>query len=209
LSNVSKSRVGKLEEKLDGLVSLIKSAQNAESSQQVMSGVTSSSTAIPSPSFLAASMPFVGPQAQESPARPSAHHGSMLSQFVPFRQSPSLAPSLEGNRPANSNSVLASNLMPSFGEANVLLAVFRDQLTPQFPFIVLSQSVSAESLSQERPLFYISILAVTSRDSVQQQALGKIVMKQLSERVFEKGERNLDLLLGALTYASWFVCLFP
>jgi len=38
------------------------------------------------------------------------------------------------------------------------------------------------------------------------KVLGKLVMKQLAERVFEKSEKNLNLLLGALTYATWFVC---
>lgn len=134
-----------------------------------------------------------------------SQNGRALSQFVPIRQASSPATSHRINNYASSDPILSNSFMPSFAEGDAFLETFRDQLTPQFPFLTLPQPVSAVHLYEERPFFYLCILAVTSRDSVQQQGLGKLVMKQLAERVFERSERNLDLLLGALTYATWFV----
>ena len=198
--SVVKSRVGKLEEKVDGLVSLLSSTRNTESIQPLLNGITSANQSLSSASFPSLPTTLIGSQVQQISTRPLVINENPKSQYASLRPAPALTPSN-----GNSDSLLSSSFMPSFDEANDLLAVFRDHLTRQFPFIALSPSTSAENLYQERPLFYISILAVTSHDTVQQQGLGKIIMKQLSERVFEKGERNLDLLLSALTYASWFV----
>jgi hypothetical protein len=48
-------------------------------------------------------------------------------------------------------------------------------------------------------------MAVTTRNTPQADALGKGFLKQLAERMVVKGERNMDLLLGCLTYAAWYV----
>lgn len=211
-STAPKSRVGKLEEKLDGLVSLIKSTQDLnpgqtpESNLQATSDITSLNTTTRSVSFPARSTTVSGSQQQVGRAVSLSENGTPLSSFVPICQFPSLATTHGLNNYPTPDPILANSLMPSFNEADALLVIFRDQLTPHFPFIILPQSVSAENLYLERPFFYVCILAVTIRDSVQQKGLGKMIMKQLGERMFEKGERSLDLLLGSLTYAAWFVC---
>lgn len=102
----------------------------------------------------------------------------------------------------NSDADLAPSI-PSFVEANELLHVFREQMLPKFPFIVLPQVVSAEELHMTRPFLYLSMLAVTVRNSAQQTELGKLVITQLAERMFVNGERSLDLLLGIVTYSGW------
>lgn len=95
--------------------------------------------------------------------------------------------------------------MPDFPAANELLHRFRMHIAPYFPFIVLPETTTAEEYCAERPCHYIAILTVASRDAVQQKALGKMVLRQLAERMFINGERSLDLLLGALTYGSGYV----
>jgi len=56
-------------------------------------------------------------------------------------------------------------------------------------------------------IYLPSVYRVTCWDGDMQKSRGKSIMKQLSERVFANGERNMDLLLGALTYAGWCVVL--
>ncbi|KAE9372631.1 hypothetical protein N431DRAFT_545212 [Stipitochalara longipes BDJ] len=206
---VPKSRVGRLEERLEGLVSLITSTQDLTSSRSTELDRPSMSDAVPinpmtgSFSFPALSMRASSAQGQVRGELPAYQKGTAAAQFIPNRPTPSLA-TIHGlnNFPAlDSNNWI--NFMPSFAEGDVLLAIYRDKLTPQFPFIVLPQSVSAETLNLEKPFFYLCIIAVTKLNSLHQKALGKLIMKQLGERLFARGERNLDLLLGALTYAAW------
>jgi len=137
---------------------------------------------------------------------PVFQNGTATGQFAPNKPALSLA-TIHGlnNFPA-SYSTNWVNFMPSFAEGDALLTIYRDQMTPQFPFIVVENTVSAETLNLEKPFFYLCIIAVTKLNSAHQKALGKLIMKELGERLFARGERNLDLLLGALTYASWYVC---
>lgn len=93
-------------------------------------------------------------------------------------------------------------------EADYLLDKFRDNMATYFPFVVVPQTMTAKQLQEQRPYLYNAILAVSNRDPTLQRALGKSVMKELAERVIVGGERNLDLLLGVLTYAGWFVLGF-
>lgn len=188
------------------------SSQNTVSNQQTipptMSEMTSPNTVIKSISFLPHSTADSGPQDHVVRGTGTSRNGPGLSPFVPIRQSPSVAQTNVLKTPLSSDSILSNSFMPTFAEADTILGIFRDQMTPQFPFIIIPQSLSAERLYLERPFLYISILAVTSRDSVQQQGLGKLVIKQLAEKLFVNSERSLDLLLGVLTYAGWFVCHF-
>jgi hypothetical protein len=168
--------------------------------------MTSLSTATQSISFLTPSTAAASsPHDQVSQGTELSQNGAALSPFVPIGQSSSFTQTHGSNKCQGPNSIFSNSFMPNFAEANALLNLFRDQITPHFPFIVLPQSVSAEELYLERPFLYISILAITSRDCVQQEGLGKLVMKQLAERMFVYCERSLDLLLGVLTYAGWFV----
>jgi len=136
---------------------------------------------------------------------PTYQNGAAAGQFSPNKAAPSLA-TIHGlnNFPA-SNSTNWVNFMPSFAEGDAFLAIYRNQMTPHFPFIVVEESVSAETLNLDKPFFYLCIIAVTKLNSSHQKALGKLIMQQLGERLFARGERNLDLLLGSLTYAAWLV----
>jgi hypothetical protein len=96
-------------------------------------------------------------------------------------------------------------MLPTTDDANALLEIFQGQACLYFPFISVPKSTSAEELRRERPFLYLAIMAVTSRKSYQKEELGKFIVRQIAERVFVNGERSLDLLLGVLTFAAWFV----
>ncbi|KAH6712134.1 hypothetical protein BKA61DRAFT_80314 [Leptodontidium sp. MPI-SDFR-AT-0119] len=177
-THVPKSHVEKLEQKLDGLVNLIKSTQDPKF-QNIISSQNSSTSL--------------------SSTTPSTQHADMSISPHAIPMAPPQSPLhlLSGS------SYDAESQVPSFIEANVLLNFFREEMISKFPFVVLSRDISAEELYESRPFLYVSILTVTVRDSVLQVALGKIVMKQLAEKMFVSGERSLDLLFGILTYAGW------
>jgi hypothetical protein len=87
-----------------------------------------------------------------------------------------------------------------------LLTIFRKEMQPGFPFIAISDSITAFDLRQDRPSLFTAIMAVVSRNSRRQRALGKVFMKQIADRVVVCEERNMDLLLGTLTYGAWYEC---
>lgn len=88
---------------------------------------------------------------------------------------------------------------------DVLLAIFRDEMSPNFPFIAMTEFTHAEDLRRDRPSLYTAIMAVTTRNTLRGKTLGQAFLKQLAERMVVNGERNMDLLLACLTYAAWYV----
>jgi hypothetical protein len=88
-------------------------------------------------------------------------------------------------------------------DPDVLLTVYRTEMHPNFPYIVIGNSTSASDLRRDRPTLFTAVMAVTTRNSAQQAKLGNQVVQQVSDRLLVRGERNLDILLGILTYASW------
>lgn len=88
---------------------------------------------------------------------------------------------------------------------DTLLNIFRNEMHPNFPFIVIPDSISASELRQNWPTLYTAVMAVATRHSGQQARLGKQIIQQVADRVIVRGERNLDLLQGVLTYAGWLV----
>jgi hypothetical protein len=90
-------------------------------------------------------------------------------------------------------------------DPDVLLTIFQNEMTPNFPFIDISELTRAEDLRLDRPSLYTVIIAVTTRNSLLGRELGKTFMKQLGERMVVNGARNMDLLLACLIYAAWYV----
>jgi hypothetical protein len=78
-------------------------------------------------------------------------------------------------------------------------------MLPYLPFIVLPASTTAQDLRQERPFLWLCIMAVSSKSSLQQMALGKEIRLTLGREVVLDGNRSLDLLLGVIVYVTWYV----
>jgi hypothetical protein len=122
--------------------------------------------------------------------------GTAQSSYTPAGLSSS-------SEPHHSDSILSNTFMPNFAGANALLDIFKRQMSPRFPFITIPETTSAEELYRDKPLLYISILAIASSDSAQQKGLGDLFTQDFTRRMFVNCERSLDLLLGILTYAGW------
>jgi hypothetical protein len=103
------------------------------------------------------------------------------------------------------DSIILESIEFTMDEANAHLDRFRDHMIPFMPFLVLPPSLSAQDLNKERPFLLKTILAVASRDFHRQFAIKKWLLKHLADKMVVNGERNLDLLLGILTYIGWFV----
>ena len=204
---VRKSQVEKLEEKLDGLVTLLRSSQDSKASNESsVPAIFDTSPATPRPysDVNSLSQPLHDgvsgpPWIRLETANGSG--GSQPSQHSEDRATASIA--------ATSDYDLRPKIPDCVGftseQANAMLNRFRNEMSPFFPFVIVSPSFSAEDLQRDRPLLLESVLAVASPVSEYQVTLGKWLVRQLTERMAINGERNLDLLLGVLTYTAWFV----
>ena len=192
-----------MEAKIDGLVTLLKSTQKPSSNNEPLV-------------FAPDVNPTKSPHAPPTPSSPDDVSRALSSAQPEDREVrsswlPSLIQDSSGSISLlNTDTHSASETLPSFGirptpeEAEVRLSKFR-QMLPYFPIIALPESTNARDLLQARPFLYHCIMAVSCPNTSQQIAFGDEMMRYLGEHILVKGTKSLDLLLGILTYAGWFV----
>ena len=187
-----------MEAKIDGLVTLLKSTQNPSLTNELLPNLAVLPHAPPTPS---------SPDGLHPPF-PSCQSGvrERRSSFVPplTQDSCGAKPLLNPNTYRAPSIHSSFGIGPSPGEAEIRLSRFR-QMLPYFPFMHLPTSTSASDLLKERPFLYHCIMSITCRSPSQQSAFGEAMMRYLGEQMLVKGAKTLDLLLGILAYAGWFV----
>lgn len=183
------SRTAHLEEKLDDLVSLIRS-------QTAVKG-PHDSPPVPTPGSLGQS----GSEAAALPSLSSDSSPNTANTSVPACRAwggRTIPPSGPGG-PADAE---LDYYVPE-NEAQERLDLFRRDY-PQFgPVVYIPPSVTAKELHQTRPLLWISIMACTTRSTRESHLIGDKVRHIVSERVVRQYERNLDLLQGLLVFLCW------
>jgi hypothetical protein len=89
-------------------------------------------------------------------------------------------------------------------EANHLIEVFKFQMSPQFPFVIIPLHLRARELRHEMPFLCRAVMVVASCKRVARQAvLRKEMMREICERVFMESEKSLELLQGLLVFVAW------
>ncbi|RDL32492.1 uncharacterized protein BP5553_08948 [Venustampulla echinocandica] len=198
-SRLSKNRVDKLEEELDGIVSLLTSHEIGARETPIRS-ITA--TPIDGNANSGLSLSMVQTIDSNIPAPDQARHwdnrllvgGSLEIRFgLPPESAKDMRADIYRLPPIDLGSK----------DANQLLRIFRDEMNPSFPFISIPDSVKASELRRDQPSLFTSVMAVTSRNSSRQISLGKLFMKQIADRILVNGDRNIDLLLGILTFSTW------
>ena len=208
---VSKSHVEKLEEKLDGLVTLMKSTHEngapsglpLVSSSAITTKRISSSSSTEAPVQLVSDFPLLDQNLRWNDNFPN---DKRVQPPVPSSTSPYTIQAGDNGSVAKSspeNQFEVDELDLGSEDPDELLAIFRNEMSPNFPFITMAELTRAEDLRRDRPSLFTAILAVTTRNTSGGKALGKAFSKQLAERMVVDGERNMDLLLACLTYAAW------
>ena len=133
--------------------------------------------------------------------------GSGLSINVPVTN-PTTPYAVSGTRSTAFHSPNPSDALsfePSTVEAESYLREFKELKSPYFPIIVLSPGTDAQQLRDEKPFVWLCIMAITSKSTEQQKALGREIRLTLGREVLSEGKNNLDLLQGILLYVSWYV----
>ncbi|KIN05469.1 hypothetical protein OIDMADRAFT_153650 [Oidiodendron maius Zn] len=182
----------KLEEKIDWLVTLLKSAQGVPG----IANITSSHSIAPEASrplnHNADSVCYRNDTYRVSPEPFSEAHYAPTDFSFPGPTSAYLKPP-----------VLHPALQPSPEDAVSYLNRFRTDFVKHLPFIVISPSVTSKELRQERPILWVCIMTVASSNSTKQIALSKEVRAIFGREAYAEGTRSMDLLLAILVYTAW------
>jgi hypothetical protein len=196
----------KLEQKLDGLVTLLKSATQGGQGIVNTTAVNSAlEDAIPNhgralePTLVSNNEVGNEENAHAKPLPRMADHPE--SNYATTSSSPK-------STPQNSLSVHSGidyALEPSVEEAELYLNRFRNEIAIQLPFIIISSSLTAQQLRQDRPVLWLTIMAVGTTNSAQQIALSKQAKAMIPREALTEGVRNMDLLLAVLVYCTWYV----
>lgn len=93
---------------------------------------------------------------------------------------------------------------PTSSEAEEYLNIFSVKQVKYFPCVHIPPKTSAEQLRQERPFLWLCIMATSSKIIAQQQALNQRIKDIVAQRLLFESEYSLDLLLGLLVFIGWY-----
>ncbi|KAK6075904.1 heterokaryon incompatibility protein [Seiridium cupressi] len=88
-------------------------------------------------------------------------------------------------------------------KAEQLLHGFRTFYAKRTPFLYIPATTTAQQLQHERPFFWLVIRAICTKSNLEQDKLGTHIREILGKQILVEFQRNIDLLMGLLTYLSW------
>ena len=187
-----------MENKLNGLISLLGQSHNLHSASTALSTQNKQSD---SP------QPNLDELYEDHMSTETSHDGShdkSSALDVTF-------PSLEALDDLEMETTVAHNLFTrgilTFEKANVLLSIFRN-MSIYFPFVLIPIDATVQSMSEERPFFFLAVMATaSSEDKPLQKTLDLEFRTVLSTKVVLEGEKSIDLLQGLLIYLAWSASL--
>ncbi|KAJ4389579.1 hypothetical protein N0V93_007050 [Gnomoniopsis smithogilvyi] len=186
------SRTAHLEEKLDDLVSLIRSQANIKQPGDNDAVITQFANSA-------------------SPAGPATGPSTMASS-EPSPTTASTAPfSGEGSRteatsPENGNtsSDYYYPIADDIAEEN--LALFRRDMILFCPMVYIPPGMTSKELRRVRPCLWLSIMACTTRSMRQSHDIGDKLRQYISDRLVVGFERSVDFLQSLLVFMQWPHC---
>ncbi|GJC78762.1 hypothetical protein ColLi_01600 [Colletotrichum liriopes] len=193
------SRTAQLEEKLDGLVTLLR-----------QSGRPNLPADLGDEFNVTGSIPSSAAAARE----PSSERGDRRNGFGSASRGNSLPTPTQTDSPEGTG---FGDELPSPDEAEVLFEAFRGHNLKHFPFVSFKATMTAQELRAERPFLWLCIMTVAAKVMSQQLALGQRVRQVVSQKLLLESERSMDYLLGILVILGWanhqlgnkpFKCMF-
>ena len=85
------------------------------------------------------------------------------------------------------------------------LDTFRRIFLPHFAFTHIPITTSASILRGQKPFLWLIIMSLTTKSAAQQMAMGDTIRRIVSQQVLAEQEKSLDLLLGIICYIVWSV----
>ncbi|KAH8878736.1 hypothetical protein GQ53DRAFT_756489 [Thozetella sp. PMI_491] len=179
------NRTAQLEEKLDDLVTLLRSQAQPST---VLNIASAEPTTPPAEirTAVATQAPLVYPQQQRQRTR--SPPSSLVSDLVYA-------------------TALASSSNHEFGElhpieAEEYLQFFKDVYLPAFPLLFLPPETSAAQLRTEKPWLWLAIQSVCCKSASRKSVLEDELCNNFAQRVLVQSERSLDLLLAHMVQTA-------
>lgn len=91
----------------------------------------------------------------------------------------------------------------SLKSAEAYLENFRTNVLYHLPFLTISLAETASKIQNERPILWLSIMAVASKKSDEQVLFSRISREIFGTEAYIRGSRTLDSLQGVLVSATW------
>ncbi|KAH8125764.1 hypothetical protein LI328DRAFT_165623 [Trichoderma asperelloides] len=187
-----------LEEKLDSVISLLRSQASAK--QPIEQTVEASPSNDDTPSTRSLDDPIL-PSTARGPEVVIDTTESVVHLFRPT-ETPNDPPSMALS-PVSPIALDIPIDSATKWEAEEQLATFRRAFIPMFPFIYIPSTTSASDLRREKPFVWLVIMALTTKVVSKQFDLVDHIWKIISRRVLCEQYANLDLLLGIICFSSW------
>lgn len=183
-TSTSDWRVRVLEERVDEVVSLLKTVPSLQQGTANPSGTDS---------LLAAADHGLSTSSNEG-----AHRATpVVAHAAPLAHS-------ESDHVAHTSTAgLLNSAWLHPNDAKEYLETFRTQFLQFLPFVYVSDSTTPQWLQQERPFLWLCITAICTKSPAQQDVLGGRIRDVIAREVVAEGERSIDLLLGLLAFIIW------
>ncbi|TGO85007.1 hypothetical protein BPOR_0441g00020 [Botrytis porri] len=215
------TRTAELEQKLDGLVSLLTAAtqdQNTPPSSTVLDHTVSSDLRDNTQGFKyqtgskTGNPPVRGLVAIDLKLPPNSSYSLNSIPVHPPLPGPAVGKPLRDtsgdycatniSTATSSVSLIPPDLELSLTEEENTLYYFRTNSARYLPFIVIPPDTNVHKFKKENPFWWLAIVMATAKRTSTQIALGMHIRQLLCQKLLISGERNLDLLWGLLTYIA-------
>ncbi|RYP22616.1 hypothetical protein DL767_009012 [Monosporascus sp. MG133] len=209
--NCTSGMTARLEEKLDDLVTLLRSQASTAAVGAGAGGVGGVGSGV-GVGGVAAAHATTAATHQQAPTPDSTGDDQpqlRLRDVFPFTQ-------LVGPAAANQVVVPPCHQDPDPGRAFAVpdhleprqsaeesLQIFREIHLRSFPFVYIPPETTANDLQRERPFLWLNIRTLTCKSPAQQCALSNRIREIIGQKVLSESERTMDLLLGLLGFLSW------
>lgn len=93
----------------------------------------------------------------------------------------------------------------SAGEQEECLRIFQTRKLKHFPLIYIPSTSSVHDMRTEKPFVWLCVMAVSTRSTSHQAFLCNLVRRELAGKMIYSLEKSLDLLFGILICIFWSV----
>ncbi|KAI9648229.1 hypothetical protein NHQ30_002861 [Ciborinia camelliae] len=191
------TRVAQLEEKLDGIVSLLQQ-QNGANSQDTTPG---SSQLVTNDNVLLRSPPL--PELEPSNTIPyqNVPH-SIPKPLEPSKRQSVYEKSTNACLLAHAN----SDLEPNDAEIERLIKLYQKEMTARFPFVVIETGgLTGKEWVMGKPVLGRAVLMAASYYNLPRQTIYETsLVRDLTERIMVKREKTLELMQTILVFCGWY-----
>lgn len=206
-ANESSRNIAKLEERIDGLVSLLKSVTKSPENlaalhQAVGNGHSTNSNSTLSIGRDVEDLDQVNTDTPQdgSPLSEISSGGKSEENQLTSQSKTSAASSQACNDDTHDGDTV---LNPTDVELQDCIELFRTKMLPFCPFVYLPPDVSIAVMKRKQPFLLQAIAAVATPSTQIRLARGRELKRILSQEMVIENRSSIDLLLALLTFIAW------